>query len=292
MTSRSQLSDRGDPLGAERDRLFALAYRMLGSVADADDILQEASMRLASARPIASKGAWLTTVVTRLCLDQLRSCARQREVYVGPWLPEPLTVDIAPASSQEEQVGLSESVSTAFMVLLERLSPLERAAFVLHEVFGASHSEVAGVLGREEPACRQLVHRARAHVAAGRRRFEPSDEVHARILGAFLNALATGDAAALEALLVEDVIAITDGGGKVKSARRPVLGRSRVARFLVGLARKYLSNVQAQVRTINAQPGLVLRAPQAVAIVVLDIADGCIRTVFLQRNPEKLRLIR
>jgi RNA polymerase sigma-70 factor (ECF subfamily) len=220
---------------AARPHLFAVAYRMLGSVTDAEDVLQEAYLRWQSAhRPdVASAAAYLTTIVTRLCVDQLRSARVRRETYVGPWLPEPLLT--SPAA--EEPVELAESVSMAFLLLLEALSPLERAAFLLREVFGYSYAEVADLLDREPSAVRQLVSRARRHVADSRPRFIPEREEHERLTRSFVEACATGDLDALVAMLHEDAVLWSDGGGKVAAARKPVVGGAKVAMFLVNVAR-------------------------------------------------------
>lgn len=280
-----------DPLAPERPRLFALAYRMLGSVADAEDVLQDAALRLRDAGPIDSRPAWLTTTVTRLALDRLKSAARQRETYVGPWLPEPLTADLEGPPVPDERIGIAESVSMAFLVLLERLSPLERAAFLLHEVFDFSFAEVGRILERKEATVRQLHHRAKAHLAAGRSRFEVPDETHARLTSAFLEAVTSGELGRLEALLAEDAVAISDGGGKAQAARLPVHGRDRVARFLLGMAKRMHPETRVEARSVNGQPGFILRSPVATSVVVLEIAEGRVRSIYVQANPDKVRAL-
>lgn len=275
-----------EPLAAferHRARLFGLAYRMLGTAADAEDVLQEARLRwLATDRAaIASAEAWLVTVVSRLALDQLGSARARRETYVGPWLPEP----IATAPDLD-----AHDLSLAFLHLLERLSPAERAAFLLTEVFDYSHGEVAHVLGKSEVACRQLAARARAHVREGRPRVVDRGE-HARLLGAFVGACAAGDLPGLERLLAADAVVLSDGGGKVQAARNPVLGADRAARLLVGLSRKGGADLTPYPAVLNGLPALVLRRPDGTvdSALALDVVDGRIAAVFLVRNPDKLR---
>lgn len=267
---------------AHRPRLFGLAYRMLGAASDADDVLQEARLRwLATDRAaIVNAEAYLVTMVSRLALDQLGSARVRREVYVGPWLPEP----IATAPDVD-----AHDLSLAFLHLLERLSPAERAAFLLAEVFDYSHAEVARVLGKSEAACRQLAARARAHVRDGRPRLVDTGE-HARVLGAFVTACASGELAALERLLTADAVVLSDGGGKVTAALHPVTGADRVARMLLGLARKGGAGLTPTPATLNGLPALVLRdAAGAVDLALaLDVVGGKIAAVYLVRNPDKL----
>ncbi len=264
-----------------RGLLHGIAYRMLGSAADAEDVLQEARLRwLAVAHAeVASPRALLVTIVSRLCLDQLGSARVRRETYVGEWLPEPVATgpDADP-----------DTLSMAFMVLLERLAPAERAAFLLAEVFDYSHAEVAAILGKSEEACRQLAARARRHVKEARPR--PVDrEAHARTLGAFMAACASGDLRALERMLAADVVARADSGGHARAARRPVHGAERVARLLVGLARKGGAAAVPELRELNGLPALVLREGGAVTTaILLDVDDGQIRAVYFVRNPDKL----
>ena len=217
-----------------RSLLFGIAYRMLGSAADAEDVVQDASIRWLRRRDeeVQSVRAYLVTIVTRLCLDQLDSARSKRVTYAGPWLPEPVVVDETAAAEQ------ADSLSLAFLVLLEELTPLERAAYLLHDVFGYTFDEVAGALGRSAPACRQLGARARKHVEERRQRFD-ADLRHGRELtDRFLVACATGDLSGLLSMLSDDVVVWTDGGGKVHAAMRPVIGPHRSSRFLVNVAKK------------------------------------------------------
>jgi RNA polymerase sigma-70 factor (ECF subfamily) len=235
---------------------------------------------------VADARAWLSTAASRLCLDKLKSGQRQREVYPGPWLPEPVITD---------QPIDHESISLAFLVLLERLTPVERAAYLLHQVFDYSHREVAGMLELTEEAARQVFHRAKAHVDAGRPRFAPSEASHARMLTAFLATLTSGDLSGLRQLLSEDALLCADGGGKAKGAApHPIVGRERVAKFLLGLARR-LGGAQAkttiEIAPVNGWPAIVVREAGAVFAVINIETDGdrilAVRNVV---NPEKLIL--
>lgn len=275
-----------------RAHLFAVAYRMLGSVASAEDAIQEAFVRFsAHEAEVRDDRAFLTTLVSRHCLDELRSARARRETYVGPWLPEPLLAQADDAPQPEGRVGLAESLRLAFLVLLEQLTPDERAVFLLREVFDESFDEIARIVGKSEPACRKLLQRAREQVQGGhrRRRVSAADEQE-RVVGAFLQACATGDVAALVAVLDDGARVVSDGGGKVRAARKIVSGADRVARFLVGVLRKGGGGGEIELCAINGQPGLVLRrGGEAVLGVAFDIDDGRIVEVQMQMNPEKLR---
>jgi RNA polymerase sigma-70 factor (ECF subfamily) len=271
---------------AERRRLFAIAYRMLGSAAEAEDAVQEAWLRFAGADAgaIASPSAWLAAVVTRICLDQLKSARARRESYVGPWLPEPLPTD-------ERDAVDPESISVAFLLLLESLSPLERAVYLLHEVFEYRHGEVAAIVGRDEATCRQLLHRAREAIAARRPRFRPTREAHQRLLGGFLQAIASGDVGGLRALLADDVRAHSDGGGKAHAARKVVEGADDVARLLVGLYKKAEPSLplEVEVADVNGWPSLIVRLQgRPFEVLTLDTDGEKILAVHMQLNPEKL----
>ncbi|MDC0718229.1 RNA polymerase sigma-70 factor [Nannocystis bainbridge] len=271
--------------GAHRSRLFGLAYRMLGSAAEAEDVLQEAHVRWQAAEhaAIEAPGGWLTTVVSRLCLDQLKSARSRREAYVGTWLPEPLPTE------QLERTPDLESISLAFLVLLEALSPLERAVFVLREVFDYDFAEVAAIVGREEAACRQLAHRAREHVRSKRPRFARSREQHEQLLGAFLGAVAQGDLDGLQRLLADDVVAWSDGGGRARAARNPVFGPERVGRMMVGIAKKGGAHGTISLIEINGWPAAVLwDGGVAVAAVSIEADDDQIHALHIMVNPEKL----
>jgi RNA polymerase sigma-70 factor (ECF subfamily) len=274
-----------------RPELFGVAYRMLSIAADAEDVVHEAYLRW-RAQPrddVRSPRAFLITAVTRLCLDALGSARARREMYVGPWLPEPLLVDdLGPAGANE----LSDSLSVAFLVLLEELSALERAAFLLHDVFGYGYGELSTALSRDQAACRQLVARARKHVAARGRRFE-ADQARARELTQqFLAACAGGDLKALLAVLADDVVVWTDGGGKAKAAPTPVMGAAKAARFLIAIARATPEGTEVIEANLNGQPGLLaLYRGSAVSAVVLDIAEGRVNAVMVMANPDKLSAV-
>ena len=269
---------------AHRTLLFGIAYRMLGSAADAEDVLQEARLRWLGAdqAEVTNPRGFLVTIVSRLCLDQLGSARVRREQYVGPWLPEPIAT---PPDADPE------SLSMAFLLLLERLSPAERAAFLLTEVFDYSHAEVAVALGKSEEACRQLASRARRHVREGKPRSVDRAE-HQRVLGAFVAACASGDLAGLERLLAGDAVVHSDGGGRVRAARNLVVGASRSARLLVGLARKGGAHLTIEPCEVNGLPALRMReAGRVDSVLSLDVRDGRIAAVFLVRNPDKLGFV-
>lgn len=277
----------------ERPYLRRLAYGTLGSFAEADDVVQEAWLRLqrADLDPIRDLRGWLTTVVGRLALDALGSARNRRERYVGPWLPEPLVADVA-AGDPAERVTLDEQVTTALLVVLEALSPAERTAFVLHDVFGLPFAEVAEVVGRSPAAVRQLAARARRHVADGTPRFPASREQHARIVAAFAIAWQAGDVDALLAVLDPGVTFRSDGGGHVVAARRPVDGAERVARTLVALAAANVRRgvaVRGGIVDVNGMPGLLLEEDDVRGVVSLTVDDGRIVAIDVVRNPEKLR---
>lgn len=272
---------------AERLHLFGIAYRMLGSAAEADDVLQETFLRWSARtqRDVDSPRGFLTTVLVRLCLDQLKSARARREEYVGPWLPEPI-VDTTP----EEQTSRAESINIAFLVLLERLTPLERAAFLLHEVFDQPFSEVATTLGTTEAACRQLASRARAHVDEGRARFTSSPDKKRELLTGFVAACAAGDVASLTKLLAADVVLRSDGGGRVTAALKPIYGPDHVARFSIGVAKKGAPDLTVEFTTINSDVGAIVKdaAGNVVTVVTLSVRDDVITDVWIVNNPEKL----
>jgi RNA polymerase sigma-70 factor (ECF subfamily) len=266
-----------------RSLLFGIAYRMLGSASDAEDVLQEACIRWLR-RPddaVDSVRAYLVTIVTRLCLDELGSARAQRVSYTGPWLPEPVVVDETAAAEQ------ADSLSLAFLVLLEELTPLERAAYLLHDIFGYSFEEVARSLGRTPAACRQLGARARRRIEERRQRFD-ADVHHGRELtDRFLHACATGDLSDLLTMLSEDVVVWTDGGGKVRAALRPVVGPHRSSRFLINVAKRTHGSPRAVI--LNGQPATVFVEDDAVVTaLVLDIMEGQIVGVRAVTNPDKL----
>jgi len=266
-----------------RALLFGIAYRMLGSAADAEDVVQDACVRWLRRRdePVESVRAYLVTIVTRLCLDQLDSARARRVTYAGPWLPEPVADDEPWAAER------ADTLSLAFLVLLEELTPLERAAYLLHDIFGYSFEEVAESLGRSPAACRQLGVRARRHIDKRRQRFD-ADLRHGRELtDRFLAACATGDLSGLLSMLSDDVVVWTDGGGKVRAAMRPVVGPYRSSRFLMNVAKKAQGRPRAAV--LNGQPASVFVQDGAVVwALVLDIMDGTIVGVRVVSNPDKL----
>jgi len=285
-----------ETFAAHRPLLLGLAYRMLGSRAEAEDIVQEAFLRWHAApqEEVTIPRAYLATVVTRLCLDALKSARARRESYVGPWLPEPVLTDVsaaAPADSAEA-LGKRQSLSLAFLLLLERLSPTERAAYLLHELFDYSHAEVAEILGKEEAACRQLCHRARQHLASQRARFTPTREQHERLLLSFLQSMGQGDLSGLLALLSEDAVTWSDGGGKVNAARKPVRGADAVARLFVGLNRRAQGgSFSSELAEVNGWPALLVRRDGQLFMVLSCQSDGQrISDIYVILNPDKLRL--
>jgi RNA polymerase sigma-70 factor (ECF subfamily) len=271
-----------------RPMLFGVAYRMLGSVAEAEDIVQEAYLRWQAVDPagVDEPRRFLTTVVVRLAVDQLRSARSRRERYVGPWLPEPLvTSEDEPARMAE----LSDSLTMAFLVLLEELSPAERAAFVLHDVFDFGYGDIANMLDRQEPACRQLVARSRRHIDARRQRYDADRHQGEELTRRFLDACVTGDVDGLMELLAADVTVWTDGGGKVSAARRPIVGSRKAARFLVAVAPEVPPGAQIRVATVNAAPGVVVVADgRPYLAMTLDVLDGAVVGVRVVSNPDKL----
>ncbi|GLW07978.1 RNA polymerase sigma24 factor [Microtetraspora sp. NBRC 13810] len=285
-----------DDLAAEftaiRPRLLGVAYGLLGSVEEAEDVVQDAWLRLGrSAAPeVRDVTAWLVVTVSRLALDVLRSARVRREEYVGPWLPEPV-VDGADGADPADRVTLEESMSMAMLVVLESLSPAERAAFVLHEVFGLSFDEVSRAVGRTPAACRQLAARARRHVSARAPRFPVSGAEHRRVVDAFARACRSGDIAALLAVLDPDVVLRSDGGGVVRAARRPIVGAARVTRYIAGIQR--FGDYRFAPTTVNGWAGLLrLRGDKLAGVYGLTVSAGRITEIDAVMNPEKLRRIR
>ena len=281
-----------------RGGAFALAYRMLGSVAEAEDVVQEALLRLHAAleagEEIRSPRAYAATVTTRLAIDQLRAARRRREQYVGDWLPEPLLTD-GGADDPAHAAELADSLSVAFLVLLEQLSPAERAALLLRDVFDYGYAEIAGIIGCTEANARQLASRARRHVEPRRPRFEASPEHREELALRFFAAAREGDMRALEALLAEDVVLQGDGGGNAPALARPLHGRQRVARTLATWGR-YGARVGASLHPaeVNGQPGAVLRDAQGAVfgVMTVEVAGGAVVGVRSVVNPEKLAHLR
>jgi len=261
---------------------------MLGSVAEAEDVVQDAYVRRAQVRePVASERAFLTTVVTRLAIDHLRSARVRREAYVGPWLPEPLVRETAPGPA--ERAESDETLSLAFLVLLERLTPVERAVYVLHELFGYSHDEVAAIVEKSSANCRQILARARRHVEAGRPRFEPSRDRREALLARFLAAVRLGDVNGLVGLLAADAVHHADGGGKARATLLPIYGADKVARLWASLGTTQ-GPYEAHGVDVNGQPGIVATGPEGevLSVITVDVADDHVQAVWAIVNPDKL----
>ena len=287
-----------------RDLLMSVAYRVLGSVTDAEDAVQEAWLRWSGVDPleVTDPRAFLVRVTTRLAIDRLRRAKARRESYVGPWLPEPILTgrDVA------EDVALAESVSMAMLVVLETLSPLERAVFVLREAFGMPYAEIANILGRKEEAVRQLGRRARDHVQERKSRFEADQSAQRRVTEQFLEATSSGDLDALMRVLAPEVTLVADGGGRALAPRHPVRGAEKVARFLLAVATeertaRFLRSIRAEtsldvrvhLAQVNGEPGVVVTSGgRPISALVLDVAGDLVQTIHLVANPEKLAGVR
>lgn len=275
-----------------RPRLFGIAYRMLGIRADAEDIVQEAWLRWHHAGLEArTPEAWLVTVVTRLSIDRLRGAISERERYFGPWLPEPLLDEAV--DSPESALEAAGDISTAFLLMLERLAPEERAVFLLHQVFEFDYAEVAAMVGKSEAACRKTLQRARERVRAERPRFVVAREAHLELLGRFVEAARSEDPARVQALLAADASYLGDGGGKAKTTVRTVTGAGRVARLVAGIQRKWGRSVRFDVIQVNGEPGLLTwldGVPDSVTSFLIE--DGMIAAIYVVRNPDKLGTLR
>jgi RNA polymerase sigma-70 factor, ECF subfamily len=284
------MTDRGEIFLENRDRLFGLAYRMLGSAADADDVVQEAFLRFQRADPdqIAAPAAFLTTVTTRLAIDQLRRLRMERERYIGPWLPEPLVGP--PAMQADEQTALAESLSQAMLVVLETLEPAERAVFLLREVFEIDYDQIAEIIGQSVTNCRQLLHRAKERISAGRSKPRgASREEHDRLTQQFFASCVSGDLDGLKSLLADDVVSVHDGGGKLSGARRPLYGADAVARFFIGITKKSPPGISLSPATVNGRPGVIAyEHGRPTDVLQFEIHDGRIQAIRVQRNPDKL----
>jgi len=279
-----------------RPLMFSIAYRMLGSATDAEDIVQDAYLRYAAtpAGQIASPKAFLATIVTRLCLDQLKSAQAQRETYIGPWLPEPVLTERNELFAPAQQAEQCDSLSIAFLTLLETLSPLERAVFLLHEVFAYDYDEVAQMVGREEAACRQLYSRAKKHIVDNRPRFKTSPEAQRQILNQFLQATRQGDLDGFMQLLSADVGLWVDGGGLARGAATHTLhGREAVAQFLLATPRVLGQDYQAEVAEVNGELAVIIRASGMVMVVLaVSVGEGRINAIRAMGNPDKLKWVR
>ena len=275
-----------DAFEAERARLLGLAYRITGSRATAEDLVQEAWLRWRRAdhAAIERPAAWLTTATSRLALDHLKAARHQREAYVGPWLPDVVSTEQGPAEASE----LAESVTIGFLAVLERLSPVERVVFLMADVFAVPFTEIASVVERSPDACRQIAVRARARIRDGRPRFAPTDDEAWQITAAFLTAAQVGDLDSLVALLAPDAVAISDGGPEVHAARRPVIA-SRIPRFAANLAARTPDGTTVELRALNGQPGIALWKDGAVyQTIAFAVANGVVQQILTVRNPEKL----
>jgi RNA polymerase sigma-70 factor (ECF subfamily) len=272
-----------------RPLLFSIAYRMLGSAMEAEDMVQEAFLRYQQGEAIQSDKAYLTTIVTRLCLDQLKSAKTQRENYVGTWLPEPLLTSESAAAT----VDRYESISMAFLVMLEKLSPAERAIFLLRDVFDYRYAEIARMVDKSEANCRRYYRRAKQFLRQQQPRFEPSPAEGKRLVESFLQAVATGDTAGLTDMLVEDVTFYGDGGGKAPAIRQPLSGREAVIRFLlVGVYRLLPADVHIEIAEVNGSPSALFWGQDRLYFVMhLTIADNRITTIRNILNPDKLGYI-
>jgi RNA polymerase sigma-70 factor (ECF subfamily) len=286
---REQVMDADlEAFEAQRPRLKRLAYRMLGSVAEAEDVVQDAWLRWTRAQDVNDPAGWLVRTTSRLCIDRLRSAKAQRQAYRGPWLPEPLIEELT-----ENPLERAEEVSVAFLLALERLSPLERAVFLLHDVFDEDYEAVAETLGRNEAAIRQLASRARAHVRDVKPRFTVSEEKAAELAAAFMAAAAQGDMTALSAVLAEDAVMLTDGGGKRSASLRPMIGRADIIRLMEGLAWRAGGGMawplSFRAVRINGYPGVIMeREDGPMTIAFEPNEEGKLAGVYLVRNPDKL----
>ncbi len=278
-----------------RPLMFSIAYRMLGSATEAEDILQEAFLRYQAVAPgtIRSPKAFLSTIVTRLCLNQLQSARAQRETYIGPWLPEPILTETDERANPQHQAEMHDSISFAFLALLEELTPLERAVFLLREVFDYEYSEIATILDKDAAACRQVFSRARQHVAEGRPRFAAAPEAHRRLLSQFMQAAGAGDLAGLTAMLSEDVTMWADGGGKARGAAiHPLHGRQAVAQFVVASTRLLPPGARSEMAAVNGELAMIIRAGgQAFLVLSITAEDEQVREIRAVGNPDKLKWV-
>lgn len=274
---------------SHRDHLFGVAYRMLGRASRAEDIVQDAFLRWREVDPdtVSSPKAYLTTVVTRLCLDELKSARARREEYVGPWLPEPLVATRAedPAWTAE----LADSLSMAFLVMLETLTPVQRAVFLLREVFDYDYAEVAGLVDKTEAHCRKIAQRARNRVTEHEPRFDASRAEQERLVERFFAAVEAGDMEPLETMLAEEAILYSDGGGKVTAAQRPIYGADRITRFMLGIADKVPEGTELHFVEVNGQPGVLATVDgRPHSTWAFHVQDGRIQRIFVVLNPDKL----
>lgn len=283
------MQDRSGEFERHRSRLFGIAYRMLGSRTDAEDVLQDAYLRWhrGASEELRSPEAWLVTTVTRLCIDRLRAARTEREHYVGPWLPEPLIGDTAPAA--DARAELSSSLSIAFLVVLEQLEPDERAAFLLHEVFDTEYAEIAEILGKSEVACRQIVSRARKRVRGQRPRANITDAARRSVLERFATAIQTQDKSALLELVADKASWTSDGGGRARAALKVIRGRERVTRFALAVLGAHADRFAFEMTSVNGEPALAVRAEGNLFSVITVRTDGQrVLDIYTVLNPDKL----
>ena len=278
-----------------RGRMFGIAYRMLGSAMEAEDMVQEAYLRYIAVpyEDIQSHQAFLTTIVTRLCMDYLKSAKIQRETYIGPWLPEPILTDEHPElTNPYTNISKKETISIAFLVLLESLTATERAVFLLREVFDYRYAEIAKIIDQSETNCRKIFSRAKKHITENRPRFESTPEDHQQLLGKFIQAVSEGELEGLTNLLAETVTLWSDGGGKVQSATKPVHGAIRVAQFFLGLRRFAPEHYTLEIETVNGNPAIIMREENSPSFVLtIEVSESKITAFRVIRNPDKLTKI-
>lgn len=280
-----------NPFIEHRPLLFSIAYRMLGSAMEAEDMVQETYLRWQGkdVATIKNPRAFLTKITTRLCIDHLRSAQVQRESYIGPWLPEPLVTSV---EEPPDMLELSDSLSFAFLVMLERLSPLERAVFILREVFAYDYAEISAIVEKSETNCRQILRRAKQHLHKNKPRFDTPLEAQQRLLGQFLQTCLSGDVASLADMLHEDVVVWSDGGGKVIAAQKPVRGRNLVTRFIGGILRMAPDQFDIRPVHVNGQMGFLTSiAGKPFQVATAHIENGKIRALYFVLNPDKLRRV-
>jgi RNA polymerase sigma-70 factor (ECF subfamily) len=275
-----------EAFAVERPRLLGLAYRILGSVSEAEDVVQDAWLRWSAADQavVERPAAFLTTVVTRLSLDRIRSLSRRRETYVGPWLPEPVAIERGP----EEQLEMAESLTLGFLLVLDRLSPVERAVWLLAEVFGEPYALIAEAVGKSEAACRQVASRARRRLREERP--APAEALDADVLARLLTAVAVGDLEQVLALLDADVVLVSDGGESQRAARHPVVGSDRVARFVLNLAKRYPAS-DVRLADLNGSPAVLFESSGMPVVVTGEQSNGKVTRIFIILNPDKLHAI-
>ena len=296
MTATAKPARSDEIFERHRARAFSVAYRIVGSVSDAEDVVQEAWLRWQGIDPatIRNPEAWLVTTTARLGIDVLRAARTRRATYVGPWLPEPMVEAAAEAEpTAEDRLALADDVSMALLHVLERLAPEERAAFLLHDAFDYDYGELAALLGKSEAACRQTVSRARRRIHDGHARFDASAGEHARLAAAFGSAIASANPQALIDCMSEDVVFYSDGGGKAIAALNPLYGPDHVARFLFGVLKKTQGTIETQPVSVNGRPGFLLTSDEKLeAVLTFGIADGRIAAIYAMRNPDKLTHVR